>query len=698
MEQFNIIEWFKNISFMAHFPKLDISSLIEIIVLTTIFYYIAKSIRGTRAWILLKGVIIMLSFYALAYLANFNVIVILFQNILLFLGIAIVIIIQPELRKLIERIGTKNINVSLKNLIHSIFKDRAKGIKVQNRISDFTIQEIVKGCSIMGKAKTGALIVIEQDIPLNEYVESGIKVNADITAQLFINIFEHNTPLHDGAVIIQNDKISAATCYLPLSDSKKINKDLGTRHRAGIGISEVTDAFVVIVSEETGAISVAKNGKLLHNLDREKLSEELKSIQTKTTYTETKEHKTFVERNFPLKLACLFGTFFLWIMVITASNPVTSTTIRGIPVEIINTSIVIDTGKTYEILDNETVNVTIKDRKDIIDKVEPGDIKVIADFSKLSYVNSIPLEVIAEDYPDSEIYLSDSTMKISLEDIITTEVNVEINTVGEANEKYYISDIELDNETLIISGAKSVINTIGHVVIDIDESKLTSDTTLNITPNIFDKNGKQINNSKFTLNHGTIEAKIHLYKTKLVPLNITTVIENDVLSKIITNIDYEEKQIYITGPDEILDKYEEIDIEIPLDISLGDIAKSQFIKNVTLQNYLPEGVLVTPQFSKINLIIDFVDFYTKAIEFNTEQLSIEGINNKLSASIEYQEMSIDIVGMSKTIEDKTFTDIKPFINLEGLSVGEHEVTVEFKELKDNIIGNLTVKVTIENKG
>ena len=218
--------------------------------------------------------LIILLFYLTAYILNFNVITILFQNLLLFLGIAIIVIIQPELRKMIEKLGSKDFNISLKNIIALIFKDRKPKDTVQ-RLSDFSIQEIVRGCSLMGKAKTGALIVIECKTPLNEYVESGIKVNADITSQLFINIFEKNTPLHDGAVIIQNNRISAATCYLPLSDSKRINKDLGTRHRAGIGISEVTDSLTVIVSEETGAISVARNGKLLHNIDREKLAEEL---------------------------------------------------------------------------------------------------------------------------------------------------------------------------------------------------------------------------------------------------------------------------------------------------------------------------------------------------------------------------------------------------------------------------------------
>lgn len=699
MGEFGTIQnWINLNSTLYYFPKIGISDLIEIFLLTVIFYYIVKSLKGTRAWVLLKGVIIMLAFYMLAYLLDFTVITFLFQNIILFIGIAIVVIIQPELRKLIEHIGTKNINVSLKNIIHSIFRDKAenKSIKL---ISDLTIQELVKGCFTMGKAKTGALIVIEGDIPLNEYVDSGIAVDANITSQLLINIFEKNTPLHDGAVIVQKDRITAATCYLPLSDSKKINKDLGTRHRAGIGISECTDAFVIIVSEETGEVSVSYNGELLHNLDREKLSEELKKLQRRT------EKKIEVDKkiknginNVPLKAACLVGTLLLWYMVITSVNPVVSTTVNNIPIELINVDSISDTGKTFEILNTDKVSVTIKDRKDVIDRLKTSDIKVVADFSKLSYVNSIPLEVSILNHPDSEVTLSESTLQISMEDVITTEVGIEVDRVGEASDKYYISDIELNTETLIISGAKSVINTIGSVKVEIDESKLTLDEKLNLVPIIYDKNGEVINTDRLTLSHPTVEATVHLYKTKRVPLNINTTIENKVLASIITNIEYEQNTIYITGTDEVLERFSSIDIEVPIDITLGEIVKSQFIKNINVSDFLPEEIIVVPQYDKVSLTIDFVNFYTKSIEFNTSLISIDGLNENLKATMEQKTFNVDIVGTSKSIENKQLSDIKPYIDVTNLQAGNYDLTVKFKDMSENIFGNLVVKVTIEDKG
>jgi diadenylate cyclase len=156
------------------------------------------------------------------------------------------------------------------------------GKDVQERFTDKTVNELLKACFDMGEARTGALIVIEQNILLTEYERTGINVDAVLTSQLLINIFEHNTPLHDGAVIVKGNRITAATCYLPLSDNMMLSKELGTRHRAGVGISEVTDSLTVIVSEETGAVSVAYKGELTRNITADVLREQLVLLQNKS--------------------------------------------------------------------------------------------------------------------------------------------------------------------------------------------------------------------------------------------------------------------------------------------------------------------------------------------------------------------------------------------------------------------------------
>ena len=185
--------------------------------------------------------------------------------------IAVVVIFQPEMRKALENLGRKNILVNLFNFDFN---------KVENgKFSDKTITELVKACYEMGKVKTGALIVVEDEIVLTEYERTGIAVDGILTSQLLINIFEKNTPLHDGAVIVRGDRVVSATCYLPLTDSLSLSKDLGTRHRAAVGISEVSDSLTIVVSEETGKVSIALDGELYRNVDAEFLKNKLAYIQ-----------------------------------------------------------------------------------------------------------------------------------------------------------------------------------------------------------------------------------------------------------------------------------------------------------------------------------------------------------------------------------------------------------------------------------
>ena len=182
-------------------------------------------------------------------------------------------LLAREYQRALEQLGRTNFFASLMPFDSS--RD------VNGRFSDKTMQEIIKASFEMGKVRTGALMVIEQNQSLGEYERTGIELDALLTSQLLINIFEHNTPLHDGAVIIRENRIVSATCYLPLSDNMDLSKELGTRHRAGVGISEVTDSLTVIVSEETGHVSVAYEGQLYRNLDSEELKGKLLLIQNK---------------------------------------------------------------------------------------------------------------------------------------------------------------------------------------------------------------------------------------------------------------------------------------------------------------------------------------------------------------------------------------------------------------------------------
>lgn len=246
-----IEEYISNI----YIPRtLRVSNIFEIIILAIILYEFMAWVKTTRAFALLKGIIVILVFLIIAYIFDFTTILWIAGKVINIAIIAVVVIFQPELRKALEQLGQKKYFKSI--LPFTEKKDKGE------RFSDKTVNELVRACFELAKNKTGALIVIEQDILLTDYEKTGIPVDGIVTSQLLINIFEHNTPLHDGAVVIRGNRVAAATCYLPLSDNMSINKALGTRHRAAVGVSETTDSLTIVVSEETGRVSVAEGGML----------------------------------------------------------------------------------------------------------------------------------------------------------------------------------------------------------------------------------------------------------------------------------------------------------------------------------------------------------------------------------------------------------------------------------------------------
>ena len=269
-------------------PSLGVTDILEIALISFFIYQFMVWIKFTRAYTLLKGILIVLLFILFAYVLKMNTILWIVSKLAGALITAIVVIFQPELRKVIEQLGQKKIMASI------IPFDTGKEVK--ERFTDKTVNELIKACYDMAEVKTGALIVIEQEIRLDEYIRTGINVDAILTSQLLINIFEHNTPLHDGAVIVRENRIVSATCYLPLSDNMELSKQLGTRHRAGVGISEVTDSVTIIVSEETGQVSVAEGGHLMRNVSSSELREVLERAQNKKVINNSKLRQLFKGR------------------------------------------------------------------------------------------------------------------------------------------------------------------------------------------------------------------------------------------------------------------------------------------------------------------------------------------------------------------------------------------------------------------
>lgn len=239
-----------------------LNDVLDIVVVTYVIYKLMMIVRGTKAVQLIKGISIILVSWFLSGFFGLKTLQFLLNQVITYGLLGIIIIFQPELRRGLEHLGRTS----------NLFGRTSTSDEEKQRQM---IEAIVSSAQYMSKRRIGALIAIERDTGLNEYVETGIRMDSHITSQLIINLFIPNTPLHDGAMIIQDGKIAAAACYLPLSESPHIDKALGTRHRAAIGVSEVTDSVTLTVSEETGAVSLAIAGRLYRELDEEALRNKL---------------------------------------------------------------------------------------------------------------------------------------------------------------------------------------------------------------------------------------------------------------------------------------------------------------------------------------------------------------------------------------------------------------------------------------
>ena len=249
------------INTLLAYPIKIILLIFDILIVGYLVYRVIKMLKGTRAIHLLKGIALLLIINALSEFLSLNILHYILNSIMTYGVLLIIVVFQPELRKALEQVG----NADIKKILD--FEDEEE---------PSCVEEVVKAAQEMSKKSIGALIVFERDIGLSDYVHTGVQMDSKVSKELLINIFIPDTPLHDGAVIIKDNKIQAASCILPLTDKESIDRIFGTRHRAAIGLTENSDAVVVVVSEETGAISLAIGGKIIRDISEEQLKKELR--------------------------------------------------------------------------------------------------------------------------------------------------------------------------------------------------------------------------------------------------------------------------------------------------------------------------------------------------------------------------------------------------------------------------------------
>ena len=260
-----------------------IFAIIDVLIVLFLVYKAFKLLKNTRVWQLLKGIFVLLIVMVLSSIFQLKILNYILSSVMVYGGIMLIIIFQPELRRGLEQLGTTN---KIKKLFLNTKDEESKTKEM--------IYQVVIAATEMSKTKIGALIVIERDIKIKDIIDTGIYMNSEISPQLLVNIFVPKTPLHDGAVVISENKIAAASCMLPLSNDQDIARELGTRHRAAIGISKQSDAIAVVVSEETGKISIAKDGTLIADVKEDVLKKILLKnliIQPKQESVEKEENK-----------------------------------------------------------------------------------------------------------------------------------------------------------------------------------------------------------------------------------------------------------------------------------------------------------------------------------------------------------------------------------------------------------------------
>ena len=280
-----ITSFFEDFMSKIYIPSISVIDIIEIAIISFLTFRIILWLRSTKAWSMLKGVAVIIIFIFIAYILNMRTILWIVKRLVDVGLIAFVILLQPEIRRALQKLGVTFLKTG------GLFKNNDS----YQRFSQQSIFEIVNATYDMASVKTGALIVLSQEISLDEYIKTGIQIDGKISSGLLINTFEKDTPLHDGAVIIEGDRLVCATAYLPLSQNQNVSKELGTRHRAALGMAEETDAFVIVVSEETGKVAVACGGMIKRNVERETLYHMLEYLRSNSgsvnpiTYNNKKE-------------------------------------------------------------------------------------------------------------------------------------------------------------------------------------------------------------------------------------------------------------------------------------------------------------------------------------------------------------------------------------------------------------------------
>jgi diadenylate cyclase len=674
-------------------PSIDVKvvDIIQIVILSFALYYLTKSLYKTRAWILVKGLVFIGAIYAIICLTELTVLQIVMQSLFSTLMIAIIIMLQPELQRIVELIGKKRLT-DIKTLI-------LKKTETPTWYSEKTIYEITTACESMSASKTGALIVLERGIPLKEYINSGINLGSSISSQLLLNIFEKNTPLHDGAVIIANNKIESATCYLPLSANYSINKTLGTRHRAALGVAESTDCIVIVVSEETGAISLCYDGKLKHDITRTELAQMLKEKMKK--HNELSYGKKRARSPIWIKILAPLLGIAIWASVVNTSDPVITRRIDGVQVEAINTEVLDNAGQTYTIQSEKTISVIAKGRRSLVDTLTKDDIIATADFTQMSIVYAVPIEISTTDeYDDVEISSKNTIIKVVLEEMIQTTIPVEVQVVGDSNNDYVVMMQDIETSILPITCSQSLAKTLDKAVLTIDAYGKETNFISTVTPVIYDKNGDKIDVDRVSLGQQDIRVLMSVYQVKDIPIEVVLgpQAENPDEYYVLNKYSAEFDAVRLALSNDMVGSIDKLTIALsPKEYGSG--ANSVLIN--LLQHIPEEAYLAKDQQTQMSIELDLTKYKRCEIAMPMDAIRVvANLPTNCDVEIISAPDKLEIYYDTKAVSEEMLTlkTISPFIRVTNSKIGVYDETLSLTDIDGvHVINDMSVTYSITEK-
>ena len=680
-------------------PEIYASDIVEIVIMSVAIYYVVLWFRKSRAWVLLKGIFVLVIFMLVASLFHLTTLLWIFNKTLSAGIIALVIIFQPELRRALEELGRKNV----------IFKVlKFENGNNESNFSDRSVEEITRATLEMAKAKTGALIVIRQQHDLGQFIETGIKIDGRISSQLLINIFEKNTPLHDGAVIIDENRVVAATCYLPLSDSSSLSKDLGTRHRAGLGISEVSDCIVVIVSEETGSISIAKEGKLIRYADASILKNELIKAQDKEEVKPRRflkgrgrNEKMSLTNNIGLKFLAVLIALVLWLAIVNVNDPEKTITVSNIPISVTNESAITSRDMVYNVKSEQYLNITVSGKRSIVSNLSAEDFRATASLKELSKVNSIPVDVTTK---NASLGRKITIVKQSAQTILVDVENVEekdftdlvVEYTGKVADGYVAGLSSMSTDEVTVKAPTSIIDKIKKVAVRCSLDGTNTNISKKCPVILYDKNGKEIKSDEIELSDKKIRVNVNVLRAKQVPIST---INKDELGKpadgyVVDDVILSSDSITVYGSEESLDSIESLDIQDDIDVS---DAKGDVTQNIDVTGKLPKGLSVSGE-STITVKVLIKKLITRTFEYDASEVSLNDLSSDLDVQLVTKKVKVTLQGEEEVISQLTKDDMAISADLGKVKEGTTTVHVDVA-VPDNttLMNNVTIKIKAKAK-